>query len=87
MRDGVRKNLYRILKGEKGGGVGVRWGIIIAYIIRQIYHFTVHPSSPQQVKVREKDNNWIVEWTPPPSGPRLWYQVWYYRSEDQVINL
>ncbi|XP_061741091.1 cytokine receptor common subunit beta isoform X2 [Nerophis ophidion] len=45
----------------------------------------IHPRPPQQVKVREKDNNWVVEWTQPSTASkiRLYYQVQYYRAQNQ----
>ncbi|XP_068575073.1 cytokine receptor common subunit beta [Cebidichthys violaceus] len=45
----------------------------------------IRPRPPQQVKVRQKDTNWMVEWTNPStaSKPRLFYQVCYYRKQDQ----
>ncbi|KAM9784195.1 cytokine receptor common subunit beta [Syngnathus typhle] len=43
------------------------------------------PRAPQQVKVKEKDNNWIVQWTKPSTASkiRLYYQVRYYRMPDK----
>ncbi|XP_032393924.1 cytokine receptor common subunit beta isoform X1 [Etheostoma spectabile] len=43
------------------------------------------PKPPHQVKVRKKDSNWLVEWTNPnrASEIRLYYQVCYYRTQDQ----
>lgn len=45
----------------------------------------IRPNPPQQVKVRQKDNNWMVEWTHPSTAAklRLCYQVRYYRTQDQ----
>ncbi|KAM3598281.1 uncharacterized protein V6R79_016059 [Siganus canaliculatus] len=43
----------------------------------------IRPDPPQQVKVREKDGNWIVEWTAPrtPSYPGLVYQLCYHKTK------
>ncbi|XP_072225687.1 cytokine receptor common subunit beta [Leuresthes tenuis] len=48
-------------------------------------HQHIRPNPPQQVKVKEKHNNWMVEWTSiePASILRLSYQVYYYRTEDE----
>uniref|UniRef100_A0A8C9Y2D9 Fibronectin type-III domain-containing protein n=1 Tax=Sander lucioperca TaxID=283035 RepID=A0A8C9Y2D9_SANLU len=45
----------------------------------------IRPKPPQQVKVRKKDSNWMVEWMEPNTASefRLYYQVWYYRTQDQ----
>lgn len=49
---------------------------------------TVRPNSPKNVKVKEKGNNWVVEWTKPHTPThrdiRLYYQVRYYSTQDQV---
>ncbi|XP_070780018.1 cytokine receptor common subunit beta [Enoplosus armatus] len=49
----------------------------------------IRPNPPPQVKVREKDGNWIVEWTNPSkaSKPGLSYQVCYYRTQDQESSV
>nr|XP_057905733.1 cytokine receptor common subunit beta isoform X2 [Doryrhamphus excisus] len=49
----------------------------------------IHPKPPQQVKVREKDHNWVVEWTEPSTASRirLYYQVWYYSRQDQDSSI
>ncbi|KAF0032474.1 hypothetical protein F2P81_014764 [Scophthalmus maximus] len=43
------------------------------------------PNPPQQVKVKEKGNNWMVEWTEPSKASilKLSYQVCYYKTQDQ----
>ncbi|XP_054463393.1 cytokine receptor common subunit beta isoform X2 [Anoplopoma fimbria] len=45
----------------------------------------IRPSPPEQVKVRQKNANWIVEWTDPSTASKLslYYQVCYYRTQDQ----
>ncbi|XP_069557520.1 LOW QUALITY PROTEIN: cytokine receptor common subunit beta [Brachyistius frenatus] len=43
----------------------------------------IRPHPPRKVKTREKDGNWIVEWTKPASKLRLSYQVCYYWLHDQ----
>ncbi|XP_037331171.2 cytokine receptor common subunit beta [Pungitius pungitius] len=51
------------------------------------FHVSKHirPSPPLQVKVRQKDTNWMVEWIEPSiaSKVRLHYQVCYYSTEEQ----
>ncbi|XP_042361757.1 cytokine receptor common subunit beta isoform X2 [Plectropomus leopardus] len=44
----------------------------------------IRPNPPQQVNVRRKDSNWIVEWTEPSTAAKLslYYQVCYYRTQD-----
>ncbi|XP_011476759.1 cytokine receptor common subunit beta isoform X1 [Oryzias latipes] len=48
-------------------------------------HQHIQPSPPQQVKVKEKDKNWIVEWTESASAAdvRLSYQIRYYKTQDE----
>ncbi|KAF1379245.1 hypothetical protein PFLUV_G00174080 [Perca fluviatilis] len=45
----------------------------------------IRPNPPQQVKVRKQDSNWMVEWTEPNTASKLtlYYQVSYYRTQDQ----
>ncbi|XP_053194414.1 cytokine receptor common subunit beta [Scomber japonicus] len=45
----------------------------------------IRPNSPTNVKVKEVDSNWVVEWTTPPTrrNIRLYYHVRYYRTQDQ----
>ncbi|KAM7386532.1 hypothetical protein PAMA_009236 [Pampus argenteus] len=45
----------------------------------------IRPNPPQEVKVREKDRYWVVEWTEPnkASKLKLYYQVCYYRKQHQ----
>ncbi|XP_061829338.1 cytokine receptor common subunit beta isoform X1 [Nerophis lumbriciformis] len=47
------------------------------------------PRPPQQVKVREKDNNWLVEWTEPSTASkvRLYYQVKYNIAQNQDASV
>ncbi|XP_040047555.2 cytokine receptor common subunit beta isoform X2 [Gasterosteus aculeatus] len=51
------------------------------------FHASKHirPGAPQQVEVRQKDTNWMVEWVKPstPSKVRLCYQVCYYSTQEQ----
>ncbi|PWA33188.1 hypothetical protein CCH79_00013665 [Gambusia affinis] len=52
----------------------------------------VRTNSPVQVKVREKNGDWVVEWSPPAeAATELLYQVWYYRTTDpespQLLNI
>ncbi|XP_054616766.1 cytokine receptor common subunit beta isoform X3 [Dunckerocampus dactyliophorus] len=49
----------------------------------------IQPRPPQQVKVREKDHNWVVEWAKPSTASkiRLYYQVWYYSRQDQDSSI
>eukprot|EP00064_Thunnus_orientalis_P005882 superscaffoldBa00000595_g5896 len=44
-----------------------------------------HPNPPLQVKVKEDDWNWIVEWTEPSKSPSLslYYQVCYNMTQHQ----
>ncbi|XP_008298714.1 cytokine receptor common subunit beta [Stegastes partitus] len=46
-------------------------------------HQHIRPKPPQQPKVREKEGNWVVEWTKPSTALQLSYQVCYYRTQDQ----
>ncbi|KAM9746357.1 cytokine receptor common subunit beta isoform 1-T2 [Menidia menidia] len=46
-------------------------------------HQHIHPHPPKQVKVKEKERNWIVEWTKPSFRLPLFYQVCYYRTDDE----
>lgn len=50
------------------------------------WDISVRPGAPQQVEVRQKDTNWMVEWVKPstPSKVRLCYQVCYYSTQEQV---
>ncbi|XP_051905202.1 cytokine receptor common subunit beta isoform X2 [Hippocampus zosterae] len=43
------------------------------------------PRPPQQVRVSEKGNDWVVEWAEPSTASkvRLRYQVRYYRTQDK----
>ncbi|XP_077396213.1 cytokine receptor common subunit beta isoform X2 [Festucalex cinctus] len=43
------------------------------------------PRPPQQVSVREDGNNWLVDWIEPSTASkiRLYYQVRYYRTQDE----
>ncbi|XP_032443540.1 cytokine receptor common subunit beta isoform X1 [Xiphophorus hellerii] len=44
----------------------------------------IRTNSPVQVKVRENNGDWVVEWSPPAeAATELLYQVWYYRTTDQ----
>ncbi|XP_037648266.1 cytokine receptor common subunit beta [Sebastes umbrosus] len=49
----------------------------------------IRPNPPWQVKVRQKDSNWMVEWTSPSTASklRLYYQVCYYRTQDQASSV
>ncbi|XP_043956673.1 cytokine receptor common subunit beta [Gambusia affinis] len=52
----------------------------------------IRTNSPVQVKVREKNGDWVVEWSPPAeAATELLYQVWYYRATDpespQLLNI
>ncbi|XP_071330328.1 cytokine receptor common subunit beta isoform X2 [Trachinotus anak] len=51
-------------------------------------HQHIHPNPPQQVKVWEKDHNWIVEWTLPSltSIVPLHYQVCYYKTQEEECS-
>uniref|UniRef100_A0A4W6D309 Fibronectin type-III domain-containing protein n=1 Tax=Lates calcarifer TaxID=8187 RepID=A0A4W6D309_LATCA len=48
-------------------------------------HQHIRPNPPQQVRVKEKDLDWIVEWTAPNKSSKisLYYEVCYYRTQDQ----
>ncbi|KAM4716415.1 cytokine receptor common subunit beta [Anableps anableps] len=47
-------------------------------------HKHILPNSPEKVKVREKNGDWVVEWSAPAMAPtEMFYQVWYYRTKDQ----
>lgn len=50
---------------------------------------TVRPNPPEHVNVTEEDNNWIVKWTEPNKSQKhgLYYQVLYYRKQDEVRSL
>lgn len=50
--------------------------------------FAVWPKPPQQVKLRETNRSWRVEWTnpSPASKPNLNYEVCYYRTEEQECS-
>ncbi|XP_068192693.1 cytokine receptor common subunit beta isoform X2 [Antennarius striatus] len=52
-------------------------------------HKHIRPNSPQQVKVREKGANWIVEWTESSTASevKLYYQLCYYRAQDQECSI
>ncbi|XP_061557512.1 cytokine receptor common subunit beta isoform X5 [Phycodurus eques] len=45
----------------------------------------IRPRPPQQVRVGEKGNNWMVDWTEPSTASkiRLYYQVRYYKTQDK----
>ncbi|XP_054891391.1 cytokine receptor common subunit beta [Poeciliopsis prolifica] len=44
----------------------------------------IRTNSPVQVKVREKNGDWVVEWSPPAAAAtELLYQVLYYRTMGQ----
>ncbi|XP_069381066.1 cytokine receptor common subunit beta [Paralichthys olivaceus] len=45
----------------------------------------IRPKPPQHLRVKEKNNNWIFEWTEPSSASKLKlsYQVCYHRTQDQ----
>uniref|UniRef100_A0A3Q2Z3D5 Cytokine receptor common subunit beta-like n=1 Tax=Hippocampus comes TaxID=109280 RepID=A0A3Q2Z3D5_HIPCM len=47
------------------------------------------PRPPQQVRVSEKGNNWVVEWAEPSTASkvRLRYQVRYYRTQDKGASV
>ncbi|XP_028267056.1 cytokine receptor common subunit beta isoform X2 [Parambassis ranga] len=49
----------------------------------------IRPKPPQQVTVLETGSNWKVEWTEASKPPtlQLYYQVCYYRTEDQVSTV
>ncbi|KAL3054136.1 hypothetical protein OYC64_006465 [Pagothenia borchgrevinki] len=48
----------------------------------------IRPKPPQQVSVKPRDRNWMVEWTHPASkGPELYYQVCYYKTTDQGCSV
>ncbi|KAF7656233.1 hypothetical protein LDENG_00044760 [Lucifuga dentata] len=50
-------------------------------------HKHIHPSPPHQVWVREKDRNWIVEWTEPSADTKfkMFYQVNYYSTQGSGV--
>ncbi|CAJ1075950.1 cytokine receptor common subunit beta isoform X1 [Xyrichtys novacula] len=50
-------------------------------------HKHIQPKPPQQVQVKMKGSSWRMEWTEPStvSKVRLYYQVCYYRTGEQVI--
>ncbi|XP_071060194.1 LOW QUALITY PROTEIN: cytokine receptor common subunit beta [Pseudochaenichthys georgianus] len=47
----------------------------------------IRPKPPQQVSVKPKDRNWMVEWTQPASKPDLYYHVCYYKTADQGCSV
>ncbi|KAI4822241.1 hypothetical protein KUCAC02_007800 [Chaenocephalus aceratus] len=47
----------------------------------------IRPKPPQQVSVKPKDRNWMVEWTQPASKPDLYYHVCYYKTADQLYQV
>ncbi|XP_061557508.1 cytokine receptor common subunit beta isoform X2 [Phycodurus eques] len=49
----------------------------------------IRPRPPQQVRVGEKGNNWMVDWTEPSTASkiRLYYQVRYYKTQDKGSSL
>lgn len=50
---------------------------------------SVRPDPPQQVNVREKGRNWMVEWTHPSTATklRLFYQLCHSRTQDPVRDM
>ncbi|XP_058510502.1 cytokine receptor common subunit beta [Solea solea] len=52
-------------------------------------HQHIRPEPPQQVNVKKKQSSWIVEWTESSTATKvkLFYQVCYYRSQDQGCSL
>uniref|UniRef100_A0A665WSM0 Interleukin-3 receptor class 2 subunit beta-like n=1 Tax=Echeneis naucrates TaxID=173247 RepID=A0A665WSM0_ECHNA len=48
----------------------------------------IRPDPPQQVKMKEVNNNWILEWTKPGTASKveLYYQVCYYKTQDKVCS-
>uniref|UniRef100_A0A3Q2SWE7 Interleukin-3 receptor class 2 subunit beta n=1 Tax=Fundulus heteroclitus TaxID=8078 RepID=A0A3Q2SWE7_FUNHE len=49
-----------------------------------VAHKHIRPDSPQRVKVREENGDWVVEWSAPATAPIvLFYQVWYYSAKHQ----
>uniref|UniRef100_A0A3B3VU53 Cytokine receptor common subunit beta-like n=1 Tax=Poecilia latipinna TaxID=48699 RepID=A0A3B3VU53_9TELE len=47
-------------------------------------HKHIRPNSPVQVKVRENNGVWVVEWSPPAeAATKLLYQVRYHQASDQ----
>ncbi|XP_034449580.1 cytokine receptor common subunit beta isoform X1 [Hippoglossus hippoglossus] len=48
----------------------------------------IRPNPPRQLRVKEKDNKWIVEWTEPSTASKLKlsYQVCYHRTQDQKCS-
>ncbi|XP_070837200.1 cytokine receptor common subunit beta [Chaetodon trifascialis] len=49
----------------------------------------IRPNPPQQVKVREKGRNWMVEWTDPSTASKLnlYYQLCYYKIQDKKCSV
>ncbi|TMS14658.1 Interleukin-3 receptor class 2 subunit beta [Larimichthys crocea] len=47
-------------------------------------HQHIRPNPPQEVKVRPKNNNWIVEWTEPNTTSKLvlYYELCYNKIQD-----
>ncbi|XP_026209475.1 cytokine receptor common subunit beta isoform X2 [Anabas testudineus] len=43
----------------------------------------IKPKQPEQVEVKKKDGNWVVEWTQPHMNLNLNYQVCYYMTQDE----
>ncbi|XP_047214256.1 cytokine receptor common subunit beta-like [Girardinichthys multiradiatus] len=51
-------------------------------------HKYIRSKPPEQVKVRETNGDWDVEWSAPSTAPsELFYQVSYYRTKDQGSSL
>ncbi|XP_073350623.1 cytokine receptor common subunit beta [Pagrus major] len=50
----------------------------------------IRPDRPQQVKVRKKGSNWIVDWNKPASTSSvisLYYQLCYYRKDQDCLSV
>ncbi|KAF3700440.1 Interleukin-3 receptor class 2 subunit beta [Channa argus] len=51
-------------------------------------HQHIRPKPPQRVEVKDRADNWIVKWTEPSTASivSLYYQVCYYRTQDQTCT-
>lgn len=67
----------------------INYSIMTYCMLQTLVCCAVRPHPPQQVQVSEKHSSWIVKWTKPSTASklRLYYQVCYYRMQDQVRNL